>query len=163
MPNTNIYKNLNHTEEEIDAVLSMMRKTFDEHLSNSNQPKVQLNQRNKRNILFLTVSEIRQLSPKEIEEEIIKLFKGLEVNNFCHSEQDSLIRTDTLYCFRREINLGERVETHKNLIEQKNVASTSELLLKFKFKHTPDCIVFTMSYHFPTKGKDEWIYLFGKI
>lgn len=160
MSNDDIYNNKNHTKEEIEEVLCKMKEIFTEHLSNTEVSLVMLNQCNPRNRLFLLVSEIINLPPEEIEKEIIGLFKSLEVNNFCHSELDSLNRVDKLYCFKKEIDLGDKIETYKDLIEEYNVDSDKELLLKFKFKHTPNCIVFTMSYHFPTKGPKKWCYLF---
>ncbi|MDU2121904.1 MAG: hypothetical protein E7E64_05155 [Clostridium celatum] len=153
-------KNRNHSEEEIENILSILKTILDEQLANPELFKVQLNPGNKRNKLFLRVSGLSTGTIQEIKNNILKLFKDLEVNNFCHSEIDSSYPSDKLYCFKKEIDLGNRIDIYKDILYDANVSSSSEVLLKFKFKYSSECTVFTMSYHFPTNGKEEWTYLF---
>lgn len=150
----------NHSEEEVENILSILKSILDEQLANPELFKVQLNPGNTRNKLFLMVSGLSNGTVQEIKNNIIKLFKDLEVNNFCHSEIDSSYPSDKLFCLKKQIDLGNRIDIYKDILDDANVSSTSEVLLKFKFKYSSERIVFAMSYHFPTEGKEEWTYLF---
>lgn len=161
---TTICNNPNHlksnTKEEIEEIISKKNRIIQEHRNNPDIPNILLNQNHKKNKLFLIVSGIATLSPEEQEREILNLFASLEVTHFCHCEIDSKFPNEYLYCFKKAIYLGDKEEKYRDIINEAGVSTTSELLLKFKIKEYPDCILFTMSYHFPTVGKVDWTYLF---
>lgn len=153
------YCKKDYTEEQVEEILSKMKHTVDLYLSeNIGEPL--LGMWKDENKLFLIISGLSQLPEFETKKGILNLFRNLQSKDFCHSEEDRECPEDELFCFKIDVDYTEKGKLYEHQLDRLKVSTLKELYLKFKFKYTPECTLFTMSYHFPTKGKKEWDKLF---
>lgn len=153
--NVGKYCDKNHTKEEVEIILAKLKENIYSHLDgNIVEPMLGLN--NDKNNLFLDISGLKSNSYDETKFNILNLFINLTVDDFCHSEEDSAYPGEYLYCFKITVDYSKEAMMYEDQLKKFNVATTQELYLKFKFKHIPECIIFTMSYHFPTTGLATW-------
>lgn len=85
--------------------------------------------------------------------DLLTIFRNVELTDFCHIEIDSAYPTEKLYCFKLYREYSDDLDVVLKAICEE------EVLIKFKFRERANNKLFIMTIHYPDPTKDPWTYI----
>lgn len=85
--------------------------------------------------------------------DLLTIFKSVELTDFCHVETDSTYPTEKLYCFKIYRKYSDDLDIVLKAICEE------EVLIKFKLREHANKKLFIMTIHYPDPDKGPWTYI----
>lgn len=142
MNEINFYKIKNVKKSEIREVLKEANQCIDDN-------NFEFNSAHNKNISFKAENSFSN-------NDLLRIFRNVEIRDFCHVEMDSKYPTEKLYCFKLYREFSRDLEVVIKAICEE------EVLIKFKLRDYANKRLFIMTIHYPDSTKESWTYIWKK-